>query len=173
MSTSLKATHLALFTGLLVGLTTGVAAQLNRTQLPPTQVSQAVAQVEPTTKDPRATYAPVSLEQLAQNGKSLAGERPSAIVTQLFGVTEALSKSGSERLEINYSQSGEAIALLTQVGRQDDSVNGVRYRVELQSAPNQPQTSVAGSQWQVIWVGQQFKCQPGRGHQSWSAALCL
>jgi hypothetical protein len=167
MFTSLKVTHLALFTGLFVGLSTGVAAQLHQTQLPASLVSQAVTQVEPVA-NPRASYSPVSLNQFAQNGKSLTGESPSAIVAQLFGVTEALSNSGSERLEINYSQSGGAIALLTQTGRQDDSVNGVRYRVELQSQP-----SNTSSQWQVIWVGQQFKCQPGRGHQAWSAALCL
>jgi hypothetical protein len=131
-------------------------------------VSQAIAQPGPAAQDIRTDYSPIALAQLSQGGKSLTGGSPSVIVGQLFGATEALSKFGLERLEISYSSSGEAIALLSQTGRQDDSVNGVRYRVELQ-----PQPTDIGSKWQVVWVGQQFKCQPGRGHQNWSTALCL
>ena len=169
MFTSLKVTHLTLFAGLLVGLTTGVAAHFSRIELPPALVSQAVTQIEPAgIKDIRDDYSPISLDQFTQSGRSLTGQRPSAIVAQLFGATEGLSPSGLEQMEIRYAESGEAIALLTQTGRQDDSVNGVRYRVELQ-----PQPSDIGSQWQVTWVGQQFKCQPQRGHQDWSTALCL
>ena len=170
MSTSLKATRLTLFTGLLVGLATGAAVHFSRAEIQPALVSQSLAQVKPAeaTTDPRASYSPMSLEQFAQSGRSLTGEKPSAIVAQLFGVTEGLSPSGVEQLEIRYSQSGGAIALLTQTGRQDDSVNGVRYRVELESQP-----SATGSQWQVTWIGQQFKCQPGRGQQDWLSDLCL
>ncbi|MBW4488414.1 MAG: hypothetical protein KME12_11555 [Trichocoleus desertorum ATA4-8-CV12] len=171
MFTSLRFTHFALFTGLLVGLTTGVAAHFSRTELSSALVSQAVTQVEPAgskDKDTRAAYSPVSLDQFTQSGRSLTGQRPSAIVAQLFGATEGLSPLGLEQMEIRYAESGEAIALLAQTGRQDDSVNGVRYRVELQ-----PQPSDIGSQWQVTWVGQQFKCQPQRGQQDWAIALCL
>ncbi|MBD1861077.1 MULTISPECIES: hypothetical protein [Trichocoleus] len=164
MLTSFRVTHLALFAGVLVGLT-GVATQFRHPQQP--LISQAIAQPQPAAPDSRTDYSPVVLTQLTENGKNLTGQRPSAIVAQLFGATEPLSKFGLEQLEISYSPSGEAIALLTQTGWQDDSVNGVRYRVELQ-----PQPSDIGSQWQVVWVGKQSKCQPGRGHQNWSTALC-
>lgn len=169
MFTSFKVTHLTLVTGLLVGLATGAAVHFSRTEVPPALASQSLAQIEPAaTPDSRTDYSSMSLEQFAQSGRSLTGEKPSAIVAQLFGVREGLSPSGVEQFEIRYSPSGGAIALLTQTGQQDDSVNGVRYRVELES-----QSGATGSQWQVTWIGQQFKCQSGRGHQNWSTALCL
>jgi len=168
MLTSLNVKPLALFTGLFVGLTTGVVVHLSRAESEPVSVNQPIAQVASSaTQDSRANYKVMPLDQWTQSGSSLIGEQPGAIATQLLGVTEGSSESGLGQLEISYPKSGSAIVLLTQTGRQDDSVTGVKYRVELQS-----QTTASGNQWQVIWVGQQFKCQPGRGQQTWSAALC-
>jgi len=172
MLTSLNVKPLALFTGLFVGLTTGVVVHLSRAESEPVSVNQPIAQIaaqvaSSATQDSRAKYKVMPLDQWTQSGSSLIGAQPGAIATQLLGVPEGASESGLGQLEISYPKSGSAIVLLTQTGRQDDSVTGVKYRVELQA-----QTTASGNQWQVIWVGQQFKCQPGRGQQTWSAALC-
>lgn len=56
-----------------------------------------------------------------------------------------------------------AIILYTILGVADDSVNSIRDRIELKRSQNK---------WEIIWVGRQFKCQSGRGHQEWSGVLC-
>ncbi|MGF1519448.1 MAG: hypothetical protein ACFCVB_16830 [Nodosilinea sp.] len=57
-----------------------------------------------------------------------------------------------------------ALVLLTQTGLADDSVNGMRYRLEF--VPD-------GDQWQLDWAGRQVRCQAGRGSEDWSTDLCL
>jgi hypothetical protein len=47
----------------------------------------------------------------------------------------------------------------------DDSVRNERYELELAKAPD-------GS-WRIVSATRTFRCQPNRGHQDFSAALCL
>ncbi len=28
------------------------------------------------------------------------------------------------------------------------------------------------NKWEIVWVGEQYKCQPNRGHQDWSGSVC-
>jgi hypothetical protein len=51
----------------------------------------------------------------------------------------------------------------TIIGLADDSVRSIRTRIELQWQQ---------SSWDIIWVGSQFQCRSGRGHQDWSGELC-
>jgi hypothetical protein len=46
-------------------------------------------------------------------------------------------------------------------------VADVRYLIEFA-----PYGNAAAEQWQIIWAGEQFKCQSGRGHQDWGTDLC-
>ena len=49
-------------------------------------------------------------------------------------------------------------------GLLDDSVAGIRYRFDIQRQANQ---------WEIQRAGQQFRCQPGRGHTDWSDQTCI
>jgi WD40 repeat protein len=57
---------------------------------------------------------------------------------------------------------------ITQTKLADDSVAQRRYLVEFA-----PYGEANAQKWQIIWAGQQFKCQSGRGHQDWNTDLCL
>ena len=47
----------------------------------------------------------------------------------------------------------------------DDSVRNERYQLELEKRPD-------GS-WRIVSATRTFRCQPNRGHQDFSAKLCL
>lgn len=69
----------------------------------------------------------------------------------------------SEDISITYSPGETALIVYTRIGVADDSVNSIRHRIELKRNQNK---------WEIVWVGRQFKCQSGRGHQDWSGILC-
>lgn len=114
----------------------------------------------------RENYKPISLAEVA-DGKTLTGNEPKAIALSVFGNTE--SEGGSRQVTVDYPQPERAVVTITQTGVADDSVGGIKYRVELQQTPS-AQTS---QQWEMVWAGSQVKCHPGRGHQDWSKELCL
>lgn len=114
----------------------------------------------------RDNYKPISLSQTVE-AKALTGDDPKAIALSAFGNIE--SEGGSRDVTVEYPQPERAIVTITQTGVADDSVGGIRYRVELQQNKKAP----TGRQWEMVWVGSQVKCHPNRGHQDWSKELCL
>ncbi|MEG4148795.1 hypothetical protein [Microcoleus sp. Pol12B5] len=56
-----------------------------------------------------------------------------------------------------------AVIVQTVVGLADDSVVGMRNRIELRLRQNK---------WEIVWIGRQSKCQPNRGHQDWASGRC-
>jgi hypothetical protein len=60
-------------------------------------------------------------------------------------------------------QGDQAVVNLTQTGLPDDSVEGMRYRLEF--VPE-------GTQWRMAWAGRQVRCRPDRGSQTWTTELC-
>ncbi len=70
-------------------------------------------------------------------------------------------------LSLQQNNSEMAVVNLTQLGLPDDSVKGVRYRLEF-VAENTTYPPV----WQLIWVGAQYICQEGRGSQTWTKEIC-
>ncbi len=135
----------------------------------PSQTLNANPTRKTTVANPQVTrenYKPISLASVA-DGKPLTGSNPKAIAVSTFGNIE--SEGGSQQVTVDYPQSERAIVTITQTGVADDSVGGIRHRVELQQTPSaQTQT-----QWKIVWAGSQVKCHPGRGHQDWSKELCL
>lgn len=119
-------------------------------------------QIAPTGE--RANYRAVSLTELNRRYGNLTGRNPGALVFSLFGLPDDITPQGGEQLEIRYPGDNRAVVTFTQMGLMDDSVRGNRYRVELVSSNNR---------WRVVWVGQQFRCQPNRGQQDWAPTLCL
>ncbi|WP_204106335.1 MULTISPECIES: hypothetical protein [Spirulina sp. CCY15215] len=70
----------------------------------------------------------------------------------------------SEAISIEYPTWELAIVTIAIVGLADDSLRGLRYRLEFQ---------YNDSHWQLDWVGSQVQCREGRGHQNWGRDRCL
>lgn len=113
----------------------------------------------------RGNYKAISLDKIA-DVNTLVGNDPKSVALSAFGNID--SEGGSRNVTVDYPQSQRAIVTITQTGVADDSVGGIKHRVELQ----QTKSAQTDPQWKVVWAGSQVKCHPGRGHQDWSTELC-
>ena len=86
-----------------------------------------------------------------------------AIALSGLGLTEA----AESEVRVEYPSDNLATVTLVRNNLRDDSVAAIRYLLKFA-----PYGNAADKKWQVVWVGEQFKCQSGRGHQDWSADLC-
>lgn len=115
----------------------------------------------------RENYKPISLATLDQKNARI-GSEPKAIALAAFGDVD--TEGGSQDVTVEYPQPNLVVVIVTHMGVADDSVRGIRYRAELVPIKQSTQTD---KQWEIVWAGSQFTCQPGRGHQDWSTELCL
>lgn len=113
----------------------------------------------------REDYLEIDLSRFGR-GTKLQGSNPKAIALRLFGNTEPESGKSEISVETNFPR---AVAIVTQTGIGDDSVRSIKYRAEFTATSS---TVPPDQEWTLVWVGSQFKCQPGRGHQDWSTKLC-
>ena len=88
---------------------------------------------------------------------------PLTLAQELYGATEPVEGNYSEEVETLSSSDQQQVLLFTRMGLLDDSVRGMRHRLELE-----PQ----GGLWQLTWTGRQVTCWPGRGHQDWGTEPC-
>ncbi len=117
----------------------------------------------------RGRYSAIDLNQLSPD-LSLTGSEPKALALAAFGTGEAREQEGAfqETVSVNTNNPQRVIVTITYTGLLDDSVHGIRYRVDFE-----PITSSSGkSQSQMVWAGQQYTCQPGRGATNWTRELC-
>jgi hypothetical protein len=77
---------------------------------------------------------------------------PRALTTTIREVAEQLENPSEVRV------------ILTQDGLPDDSIRAVRFTLEFRRA---------GRQWRLGSARRTQKCQPGRGHQGFSAKPCV
>jgi len=112
----------------------------------------------------RAKYKSVPLDKIT-NTKALIGTDPKAMAVSAFGEIESRSKD----VQVEQSQLNKTVVTITQTGVADDSVGGIKYRVEFTPTTESAQTN---KQWKIVWAGSQYKCQVGRGHQDWSTEYC-
>lgn len=117
----------------------------------------------------RDKYRAINLKQLSSNAP-LVGMNPQEIALQTFGAAEnnQPEKLFQEIVGIEGDNPSNIIVSITQIGLADDSIKGIRYRIDFQPYNK----SSSESQWQMTWAGQQFICQPGRGNQNWTADFC-
>ncbi|NER79663.1 MAG: hypothetical protein F6K42_08785 [Leptolyngbya sp. SIO1D8] len=99
---------------------------------------------------------------LPQNGA--IGDEPAAIAQALYGTQEFIEGNYTEESLFVGMDPTQAVLLFTRLGLADDSVRGIRYRLEF--------VPYEGEQWELVWAGQQFMCWPGRGHENWETELC-
>ncbi|MEO0841659.1 MAG: peptidoglycan-binding domain-containing protein [Cyanobacteria bacterium J06643_5] len=89
---------------------------------------------------------------------------PKAVAIELFNTPDEGEGNRSEEISVAYFATVKAEIIHTILGLTDDSINGMRYRIELERNRR--------NEWEIIWVGLQTKCQYNRGHQDWSDRLC-
>lgn len=107
-------------------------------------------------------YVAVDLDTLPTSVQSV-GTDPEAIALQLFGPTEPVEGFFEQTVQ-SEQVNDHTVVTLTQTGLPDDSIRGMRYRLEF--APTNAGT------WKLQWVGKQYTCQPGRGSQEWTTEWC-
>jgi hypothetical protein len=105
----------------------------------------------------RTDYNEVSVPEDA------VGAEPTQVALATFGSPEPGEGNFEENVELIEQTDDSALVMLAQTGLADDSVNGIRYRLEF--VPE-------GDQWRLDWAGQQARCQPGRGPDDWTTELC-
>jgi len=106
---------------------------------------------------PRVGYEPVSLSSISA---PLTGNDPKQLAIKAFATFDPI---GTQQVQVTRPATNQAVVMLAFIGVGDDSVQGMKYRVELKRT---------GQQWKIVWAGYQVKCQPGRGHQNWSTQRC-
>lgn len=134
--------------------------------LPMASSSEEVAKPQTLTVNAslRAGYAVVPLAAL--KGSTASGDPaqlPLIALKSSMGPQKRLPK-----VELDRSNPTQIVAWVTYSGLEDDSVKGIRYRVEMV-----PSDSLCTCQsWKIAWVGRQYQCQANRGAQDWSDRLC-
>jgi hypothetical protein len=111
------------------------------------------------TPAPRATYSEVSLPP----DKNWVGTDPKQITRSVFGNSEPVEGNFHEEVLLVERTDKTALVILTQTGLADDSVAGMRYRLEFIRE---------GNQWRLNWAGRQVRCHPDRGSQAWTKERC-
>lgn len=119
----------------------------------------------------RKDYFPLVLNKVWQDSSTIkiqpTGSDPQKVALSALGLREKVANE-TELVEVTYPQENKAVVTVSQTNLADDSISGIRYRVEFA-----PYVSLSGhKQWRVIWAGEQYRCQSNRGHQDWSRELC-
>ncbi|MGB3265905.1 MAG: hypothetical protein WBA89_18320 [Microcoleus sp.] len=122
------------------------------------QIPAAVSQ--PAT---RSGYETINVKQFVADRK-ITVSNPKDIAAKLFILDRESEGRKSDGILVEYPARDTAAIVHTVVGLADDSVAGMRHRIELRFRQNK---------WEIVWIGWQSKCQPNRGHQNWAARRCL
>ncbi len=113
--------------------------------------------------NPRSGFQTIKVPEFISSNK-IKVSTPKALAVQLYGDDQDQEGRKSEEISVTYPTTKTSTILHTVVGLADDSVAALRQRIELRRT---------STKWEIVWVGRQSKCQPGRGHQDWSANSCL
>ncbi|MEM8638425.1 MAG: hypothetical protein AAGG51_06415 [Cyanobacteria bacterium P01_G01_bin.54] len=115
----------------------------------------------------RSVYRTIEPAEFAQRFR-LTGYDPRTVALDLFAeMTGEREGRQSEGFTIDYHRSETAFGAtvqLTVVGLADDSIAAQRFQVELEWDAKQD--------WQLVWVGEQWRCQDGRGIVEWTNQRC-
>lgn len=111
------------------------------------------------TSSERSAYEELPLPE----DNTLVGVEPEKIALDIFGISEPVEGNFQEKVSLADSSDDLTIVTLTQTGLPDDSIEGMRYRLEFK--PDE-------DQWRLNWVGRQLRCYSGRGSQVWGIENC-
>jgi hypothetical protein len=122
-------------------------------QIPIAAIGQAAA---------RSNYQAINAKLFLADRK-ITVSNPKDIAAKLFSSDRESEGRKSDQISVEYPTRETAVIVQTVVGLADDSVAGMRHRIELRLRQNK---------WEIVWMGRQSKCQPNRGHQDWGSGLC-
>lgn len=105
---------------------------------------------------------PFEVIELPESGT--LGADPLSLARDLFGAREPIEGRYREDVEPLASSAQRQVVLFTQMDLPDDSLRGLRHRLEF---------FPEGGQWRLTWAGRQVLCRPGRGHEGWGTQPCL
>ncbi|MEG4282501.1 hypothetical protein QUB68_05185 [Microcoleus sp. A006_D1] len=111
----------------------------------------------------RSGYETINPKQFVADRK-ITVSNPKDIAAKLFSRDTESEGRKSDQISVEYLTRDTAVIVQTVIGLADDSVAGMRHRIELRLRQNK---------WEIVWIGRQSKCQPNRGHQNWSSGRCL
>ncbi|MEB3355435.1 MAG: hypothetical protein VKK04_01720 [Synechococcales bacterium] len=137
-------------------------------------ISSAPPLIEPTPEmieeaDPapslgdRDDYRPFDITTLPPDA-DLTGNDPEAIALKIFGASEPTEGPYQEEIRVDDSNPEQPVVILTQMGLADDSVKGIKYRLDFEPATQQ--------EWRLTWAGQQYVCYRGSVGEEWQPDLC-
>jgi peptidoglycan hydrolase-like protein with peptidoglycan-binding domain len=116
--------------------------------------------------NPRFDFQVINVQEFISSNR-IKVTTPKEVAVQLFSNVEEEEGRFSSEISVTYPegfvQAKTSVIVHTIIGVADDSVNSIRNRIELKRNQNK---------WEIVWVGRQYKCQSGRGHQDWSGTLC-
>jgi hypothetical protein len=110
----------------------------------------------------RSNYESINVKQFLGDRK-ITVSNPKDIAAKLFSSDRESEGRKSDQISVEYPTRETAVIVQTVVGLADDSVAGMRHRIELRLRQNK---------WEIVWIGRQSKCQPNRGHQDWASGFC-
>ena len=111
----------------------------------------------------RSGYETINAKQFIADRK-ITVSNPKDIAAKLFSRDTESEGRKSDQISVEYPTRETAIIVKTIIGLADDSVAGMRYRIELKLTQNK---------WEIVWIGRQSQCQPNRGHQNWASGRCV
>lgn len=115
----------------------------------------------------RNRYTPIRLSTLPSD-TSLTGTDPKSIALSLIDLPETAGNS-QKQTSVSIQKGQSAVVMLSNVGLADDSVQGIRYRLEFKPKGMKDDEE----EWQLVWMGRQKLCWPGRGPEEWTDQPCL
>ncbi|MEG3907305.1 hypothetical protein QT979_07330 [Microcoleus sp. w2-18bC1] len=110
----------------------------------------------------RSNYEPINVKQFLGDRK-ITVSSPKDIAVKLFSSDQESEGRKSDQISVEYPTRETAVIVHTVIGLADDSVAGMRHRIELGLRENK---------WEIVWIGRQSKCQRNRGHQNWASGRC-
>ncbi len=108
------------------------------------------------------SYQPLNLSEL--NG-ALIGDDPEAMTLNLLGNQETVEGNFSQEMKVIQQQGFEKIVLLTQMNLPDDSVRGIRYRLQFEF-------DQSTGKWRLKQAGRQQSCYRSDTPTDWTIEPC-
>jgi hypothetical protein len=116
-------------------------------------------------QNPAQQDVPYQPLNLADVKGELTGDDPKAMALELFGVKKSMEGNFSQDLEVIEPQAFEKIVILTQMNLPDDSIKGIRYRLQFQFEQSE-------GKWRLNQVGRQQLCYRNDKPSDWTIEPC-
>lgn len=114
----------------------------------------------------RNRYTPIPLNTFPRD-TALTGTDPKSLALSLIDLP-ATEGNAQKQTSVSTQKGQSAVVMLSQIGLADDSVQGLRYRFEFASKGMMDDEE----KWQMVWMGRQQLCWPGRGPEEWTNQPC-